>query len=158
MGLLLKLFGKTPSGLSVAGTSLALASASFAGYMVANSPREPYFGGLEHLALFAQPAGGKQPPASRSPAPLDMMPVGAIAAAPARSQSAVAPGPIVRDHVLLGLSGTRALIGTPLGPLLFGTGDEIPGIGRVIAIERIPRGWSVLTEGGRIVENPAAAL
>ncbi len=154
------------ASLPAAGVSIAVGSASFAAYMFVHAPSDPYFGGMEHLALFAQPAriGRPDADAPRAPdliarsVPMDMTPIGTIVAKPSSEgrsggKAPAAALPILAGHALLSLIGSRALIQSPAGARIHAMGEELPGVGVLRSIEQFDGGWSVVTDKGRILER-----
>lgn len=152
--------------LSVAGSTLAVGSAAFAGYMVVNPPEKPYFGGLQHLAIFAQPSGSNGPsPGELASAKerlardlaqirnLDMTPIGTIPKSPAKPAPS-ASLPVSPDHALISIVGMKALVRSPEGVRLYDRGEAIGRLGKFTAVERFGQGWSLVTERGRVVETP----
>ena len=147
--------------LASLGVLLACGSVTFAGYMLGGGGGDQRLHGLAHLGLFAMPrslgaargntAGEPVALASKTEA-VDMMPTGAIAKAP--SDSGDARG---GRYVIAGVSGQRAWLGNGNGFFLFGVGDYVPGLGRVLAIDGEDGRWRVLTTGGAIENTKGAA-
>ncbi len=155
--------------LSFVGSTLAVGSAAFAGYMMINTPETPYFGGLQHLAIFAQPSGAQTAsPGEMASARerlardlaqmknLDMTPIGTIPKAPAKP-AAPSSLPVSPDYALISLVGRKALVRSADGVRLYDRGDAIGSIGKFTAVERFGQGWSLVTEKARILEPPAPA-
>ena len=59
--------------------------------------------------------------------------------------------------MIAGVSGQRAWLGNGNGFFLFGVGDYVPGLGRVLAIDGEDGRWRVLTTGGAIENTKGAA-
>jgi hypothetical protein len=147
-----RVYDRSETVVQSLGIILAVASTSFASYMISNSEREPQFPGLEHLAIFSRPAmaprrfesaGGRI--AKSEPYEVDYTPVGST---PSSRQNQLAPG-----FNLLGVSSGRAIIQGNEKIIRVSQGDMIDGLGRIIAIERRREGWVVVTRGGLIVSN-----
>jgi hypothetical protein len=134
------------------GLVLAIASTTFATYMISNEDRQPEFAGLEHLAIFSRPASAthqreiteRQFAANGQPN-VDYTPVGSISPL-RRSVSA-------RGFVVLGASSGIAVVQGPKAIVRVSPGDPLDGLGRVIAIERRDDKWVVVTSSGLIVSN-----
>ncbi|SED39128.1 hypothetical protein SAMN05519104_3448 [Rhizobiales bacterium GAS188] len=154
-------------GLGAVGFGLAVASGSFASYMISDSGRQPHFSGAEYLTVFAKltPSGhgsnrdGGEPDdlatasVGRDAAPgssdgadksastrVDV--VGSISAAPA----------MVRNYVLRSVSRGTALIDSPEGLREVRRGAILPNAGLVTAIEQREGKWVVVTSQGIIRE------
>jgi len=120
------------------GGSLATAAGAvgFASYMAMSGAHDPYVNGTKYLAIFGQPSNGgkaKYPP--RTPANIDMTPVGAIA-----------PDP--KGYSLVGAKPTYAWLRS--GDRIFAVmpGDEVAGLGRVETIERRDGRWALVDKYG----------
>jgi hypothetical protein len=165
-------------GLGLAGLALAIASGSFAAYMIADKGRQPYFSGAEYLTVFAKltPSGGRGSPGWK-PSDGDLsepddFATGSIArklpsgtganggagdglAAPAASRAdrdAFAPGLTVRDYVLRSVVKGVALVDGPDGLRDIRLGTVLPYAGLVTAIEQRDGRWVVITSRGIIRE------
>jgi hypothetical protein len=138
------------------GGATAVICASFAIYMSAH-PR-PAFNGLEHLMIFAQP--NYQEPTSVA----DTMPaarrkdIDYIATGTIHAASASAPPPISFDMPLVSSyrlhyvrDGEALIVGKDDAVYRVVLGTMVPGVGRVIAIERRGDQWAVVTPRGLIV-------
>jgi hypothetical protein len=138
------------------GGATAVICASFAIYM-SSHPR-PAFNGLEHLMIFAQPnyqeptSVADTPPAARRK-DIDYIATGTIHAA-----SASAPSPINFDMPLVSSyrlhyvrDGEALIVGKDDAVYRVVLGTMVPGVGRVIAIERRGDQWAVVTPRGLIV-------
>lgn len=151
-----------------AGIMMAVASASFATYMVASDHSHPRFNGADHLMIFAQPGHGlDQPLIARVPgAPddgdrgIDYTATGAIPGGSDDSQgpryvlpSINAPEEIIlKDFTLRGVSGNIAIVDGPDGLYRLETGSALPGGGRVLSIEWRKGTFVVVTTRGIIQE------
>jgi hypothetical protein len=137
------------------GGATAVVCASFAIYMSAH-PR-PAFNGLEHLMIFAQPNYQEPAPmAETMPAAdrkgIDYIATGTIHAASAPQPSINFDTPVVGDYRLHYVRDGEALIvGKDEAVYRVVLGTMVPGVGRVIAIERRGDQWVVVTPRGLIV-------
>ncbi|HEY5226564.1 MAG TPA: hypothetical protein VIJ06_07220 [Methylovirgula sp.] len=147
------------------GILAAVASASFATYMVAVPDRRPVFGGVEHLMIFAQPKRGSEQPLIARAAPqtndqgIDFGTTGTIpedakvAAQPSYTLPAVHPAEeIVSDFTLRGVSGDVAMVENADGIYRVEIGSVLPRGGRVLAIEWRQGRFVVVTTRGIIRE------
>jgi hypothetical protein len=139
------------------GGATAVICASFAIYM-SSHPR-PAFNGLEHLMIFAQP--NYQEPTSVA----DTMPaahrkdIDYIATGTIHAASASAPPPRTNFDMPLVSSyrlhyvrdGEALIVGKDDAVYRVVLGTMVPGVGRVIAIERRGDQWAVVTPRGLIV-------
>lgn len=147
-----------------AGLTLATASASFAGYMIATAPAEVTGFGSKDFGLFAamQRNGRTAAPAATRAVPRPAPSVVANAAptrptgpeidfAPTGSITAVSrsTGPLGDFH-LRDVFGDHALIEHQSTLSLVKPGSTLAGAGEVLAIERQGRGWVVRTASGTI--------
>lgn len=163
-----------PSGLSTvdrtvvaAGICMAVASASFATYMVSTDHSHPTFPGADHLMLFAQPSRGlsqrliARVPGARDDSGIDYTATGAIP-----DNDAAVPQPlytlpsinvprdqIIKDFTLRGVSGDVALVDGPGGLFRLERGADLPGGGQVLSIEWRQGQFVVVTTRGVIVET-----
>jgi hypothetical protein len=147
-----------------AGILMAVASASFATYMVASDRSRPQFTGVEHLMIFAQPNRGlSQPLIARVPAAPDDQGIDytATGAIPGESKSLAPPNytlpaingreeQTVKEFTLRGVSGKDALVDGPGGLYRLEAGSVLPGGGRVLAIEWRQGTFVVVTTRGLI--------
>ena len=149
------------------GVFAAVASASFATYMVSTNHSHPTFNGIEHLMLFAQPIRGVPlPVVARVPQTsgdqgIDFTATGTI---PGNSGSSVATsyalptlsprdGPIIKGFVLRGVSGNVAMVEGADGMYRLEPGTILPGAGRVRAIQWRKGKFVVVTTQGIIGED-----
>lgn len=146
--------------LAGTGTAAAIACAGFAIYMSAH-PR-PEFNGLEHLMIFAQPSYRENPPVAQAdtledhPA-IDYSATGTIHPdtgrldAPAQARFSE---PIISAYVLHYVQDGEALIvGKDDAVYRVMIGTQVPGGGRVLAIEERHGQWVVVTTRGLIVSR-----
>ena len=144
--------------LGVVGVGLAATTTAFAAYMIADQTRTPTFSGAEHLMIFARPASqvaGKAQARRRDeaqPVPLDVddMPVGSIKPRTVGPRAGrlgeSAQG--VQDQTetpARGVFNGKALVEIPSGFALAEPGSNLPGLGRVLAIEARNGRWFVVT-------------
>ena len=138
------------------GCVAAVVSAGFAIYMAAH-PR-PMFNGVEHLMLFAQPnyrdepvVASANPPADRKG--IDYSATGSIRAPGADMAPLMSPAePIVRAYSLHYVhQGEALIVGKDEAVYRVVLGSEVPGVGRVLAIEERHGQWVVVTPKGVIV-------
>lgn len=147
------------------GVLAAIASASFATYMVA-IPHRPMFNGVEHLMIFAQPnRGSTQPLIARVPKPADDQGIdftatgtipneGKAPAPPDYTLPAINPAErILSEFTLRGVNGSSAMVEDADGVYRVEIGSVLPGGGgRVLAIEWRQGRFVVLTTRGIIRE------
>ena len=146
---------------------MAVASASFATYMVTTDHSHPQFNGVDHLMIFAQqgrsptePLIARVPGAPDNNQGIDYTPTGAI---PGGSDAPPTPlyklpsvnAPeevIIKDFTLRGVSGNVAMVEGPDGLYRLETGSTLPGGGEVLAIEWRKGTFVVVTTRGIIEE------
>jgi hypothetical protein len=135
------------------GAFAAVICASFAIYMSAHP--QPKFNGLEHLMIFAQPNYQEPVPVAEA-APtgrkdIDYIATGTIRAA-SPPPSLDFDMPTVSDYRLHYVrEGEALVVGKDEAVYRVGLGTMIPGVGRVISIERRGDQWVVVTPRGLIV-------
>ena len=162
--------------LAASGVAIACSTLAFAGYMVADTSRQPRIAGIEYLSIFARPshspviAAQREAPvvaeASNQPAApsIDPTPTGSIlerAASgqpvnliltPIRDVASMAPS---SPYKILDVSRGEALIASQIGSRRVRAGDIVPELGRVDAIERRGDHWVLLTQHGVALTWPA---
>ncbi|MCW2284630.1 hypothetical protein M2323_002517 [Rhodoblastus acidophilus] len=142
------------SDLALKGVGLACAAGSvwFAAYMVNHQGEAPRVNAMEEFALFAQPnrvraveAALRGAPAQSDPKrtgkvlEIDMTPIGATQIrAPAKAETAR------RDLRIVELNPDSALLETSEGYRRIRVGDDMPEIGKIIAIRRMAEYWIVV--------------
>lgn len=159
--------------LAIIGVCLSIVTAVFAARMLGAPAREPKFSGAEHLMIFARPATGARPGSDDSrvsarrvapadsdavitasiPMPVDRTPVGAISRPGDPPRAGGREQPPLEGYVLQSILGGKALVRTPSDFVIVEPGAEIPGAGRVEAIELRNRGWVVTTSRGIISQQ-----
>ena len=143
------------SDLALKGVGLACAAGSiwFAAYMINHEGEAPRINAMEEFALFAQPnrvraveAAVRGAPAQIDPRrtgrilEIDMTPIGATQIRPpSKSDSGVR-----RDLRIVELNADGALLETTEGYRRIKVGDELPEIGKIIAIRRMAEYWIVV--------------
>jgi hypothetical protein len=150
------------------GIMMAVASASFATYMVASDHSHPQFSGVEHLMIFARQSHNTPAPiiarTGGGPAEdpgVDYTATGSIpetahrSARPNYTLPSVNPQPedIIKDLTLRGVSGNVAVVEGPEGVYRLKVGSELPGGGRVLGIEWRDGTFVVVTTRGVIREE-----
>ncbi len=144
--------------LAGTGTAAAIACAGFAIYMSAH-PR-PAFNGLEHLMIFAQPSYRDDPPVAQADTSgdhraIDYSATGTIHPSTEQPDAPAQPRfsePIITAYVLHYVQDGEALIvGKDDAVYRVVLGTEVPGGGRVLAIEERHGQWVVVTTRGLIV-------
>ncbi len=161
-------FSMSDRAVISAGVMMAVASATFATYMVSTDHSHPQFNGVDHLMIFAQEGrSSTEPLIARVPgAPdsddqgIDYTPTGAIPggsdAPPAplyKLPSVNAPEEVIlKDFTLRGVSGNVAMVDGPDGLYRLETGSALPGGGEVLAIEWRRGTFVVVTTRGIIEE------
>ncbi len=148
-----------PSGPDVAlravGLALAGASMTFAVNMFWYGDGRVRVVGMEHLAIFAQPRGsattGGRPAAPLIADPVDISAIGSLgepqpAAAEPKKPEIFAARP---DRVWLRVGGRIVAAGP---------GEEVEGLGKIGAIVRRDKAWTVLDDKGAVlIALPASA-
>lgn len=148
-----------------AGVMAAVASASFATYMVATPNHNPVFNGVEHLMIFAQPnRGSMQQLIARVPKPADDQGIDFTATGTIPNEGKAPPSPdytlpaihsaerVLSEFTLRGVSGNSAMVEDADGVYRVEIGSALPGGARVIAIEWRQGRFVVLTTRGVIRE------
>jgi hypothetical protein len=147
-----------------AGVFAAVASASFATYMVSTNHSHPTFNGIEHLMLFAQRNSGvfravaAGAPAISADQGIDFTATGAIPGNSAASGDGAAAlmqrdGPIIKGFTLRGVTGNVAMVESSGGIYRVELGATLPGAGRVLAIQWRQGKFVVVTTQGIIGEE-----
>jgi hypothetical protein len=136
------------------GLACAAGSLGFAGYMVRHEGGPPRVNAIEEFALFAQPnrlreveAAVRALPAQNDPRrtgrvlEIDMTPIGATQVRPVAR-----PAPVPRRGLrIVELDpDNSALLETAEGYRRISVGDEMPEIGKIIAIRRMSDYWIVV--------------
>jgi len=135
------------------GVACAAGSVCFAAYMFNHQGEAPRVWAMEEFRLFAQPnrvraveAAVRSLPAQNDPRrtgrvlEIDMTPIGATQIrASAKSDSAPR-----RDLRIVELNSDSALLETTEGYRRIQVGDELPEIGKIIAIRRMAEYWIVV--------------
>lgn len=128
-------------GLKITGVALAAGSIAFAAHMMSDPGHAPRITGVEHLAIYAQPArrSGQQP---IHPG-VDYTPVGSIGK---RTNGASLAG-----YEIIDAAADWALLRLPEGRILrVWRGGRVSGLGGVLRIDRRGGKWLVVTERGVI--------
>jgi hypothetical protein len=161
-------------GLGLAGLALAVASGSFAAYMISDVGRKPSFAGAEYLTVFAKltPSGNgseTDPARPQSPDPessaADDFPTasipsktvpgpGELPTTPVRTATGFTAGAAttLRDYVLRSVTKGVALVESPEGLREVRPGTILPLAGLVTSIEKRDGKWVVVTVRGLIRE------
>jgi hypothetical protein len=138
--------------LKGAGLACAVGSVWFAAYMVNHQGEAPRVNAMEEFALFAQPnrvraveAALRGAPAQSDPKrtgkvlEIDMTPIGAThIRTPSKAETAR------RDLRIVELNADSALLETSEGYRRIKVGDDMPEIGKIIAIRRMAEYWIVV--------------
>ena len=162
-------FSGSDRAVIAAGVFMAMASASFATFMLTTDHSHPHFNGAEHLTIFAQMNGGlPQGPITRVPGAPDDKGIDYTATGSIPGGSDAPPPPryklpsinagkeeVVGDLVLRGVTGNVALVEGPGGIYHLEAGAEVPGGGRVLSIEWRQGKYVVLTTRGVIRKSTA---
>jgi hypothetical protein len=158
----------TEIALRVAGVGLAASSVVFAYTMIVGEM--PGLSGLirgpavAEASLSGDPAWSE---AEADPIVTGSIPAPPVSAGPSRPTTfgrtveyRAADGsnwdgkrPVLKDYVLRAVTGGAAIVVGPDATRVVSTGDVLPGIGRVEAIEWKPDGWAVVTPAGLIREE-----
>jgi hypothetical protein len=161
--------------LAASGVVIACSSLAFAGYMLADSDRPPRIAGMEYLSIFARPNHSlvtatqlKAPLAAQATNQLaaqsiDPTPTGSILDKAASGQPVnliltplrnIDPKAPSSPYRILDVSNGEALIANQTGFRRVRTGDILPDLGRVKAIEKRGDHWVLLTQNGAALEWP----
>jgi hypothetical protein len=146
------------------GVAMAFCSVVFAGYMITDSDRQPYFPGLEYLAIFSQPShGGRPVQVAAHPAPMlarletaddvgvDPTPTGSIGPA-SRAEPPDAAGLPPPRYRIVSSNGEAAWLESELGFRQIKPGEVLTGFGRVSAIERRNGRWALVADNGSVLQ------
>jgi hypothetical protein len=151
------------------GLATAFCSLAFAGYMIGDRDRRPYFPGGEYLAIFARPNHGIQVAAHPSPAiarldapgdphGVDPTPTGSIQSPSRADPPDGAALPSLR-YRLVAASRDAAWVESELGFRQIKPGEVLPGLGRIAAIEQRNGRWTVTTDNALTLElNDGASV
>jgi hypothetical protein len=143
--------------LKMMGVACAAGSVWFAAHMFTHQEGGPRINAMEDFAIFAQPNrihaveaavraaadSGAARKTGRAIA-IDMTPIGVAASHPAANAGPARPDrneDIRQDLRISALSDSDALLETPEGYRRVAIGDEIPEIGKIIAIRRLDDYW-----------------
>jgi hypothetical protein len=148
--------------LAGGGFATAFCSLAFAGYMISDRARQPYFPGGEYLAIFAKPNHGFQvaahpsPPVVRTTASndsngIDPTPTGSIASASRGEPPDGAALPTQR-YRLVAANREAAWVESETGFRQVKPGEALPGFGRIATIERRNGRWTMTTDSGLALE------
>jgi hypothetical protein len=147
--------------LAGGGVATAFCSLAFAGFMIGDKHRQPYFPGGEYLAIFARPNHGFQ--VAAHPAPtlvqtasiesngVDPTPTGSIAS-PSRADPPDGAALPPQRYRLVSASRETAWIEGDRGFRQIRPGEVLPGLGRIATIERRSGRWTVTTDSGLTLE------
>jgi hypothetical protein len=152
----------TDKALVGGGIAAAMCSIAFAGHMIADRDRHPFFPGGEYLAIFAKPNHGIQvaahpsPQIARQDAPtdpngVDPTPTGSITGASHADPPDGAALPSLR-YRLVAASRETGWVESELGFKQVRLGDVLTGLGRVTAIERRNGRWTLTTDSSLTLE------
>ena len=162
-------FFTSERGLGLAGLALAVASGSFAGYMISDRDRQPQFSGAEYLTVFAKltPSGQGSPTAAQGrrrdldatePDDLATASIAPNAGSGMNDRADMPTGSVpgamlsMRGYVLRSVARGAALIESPDGLREVRPGAILPNAGLVTAIEQRGGRWVVVTSQGLIIE------
>jgi hypothetical protein len=148
--------------LAGGGFATAFCSLAFAGFMISDKHRQPYFPGGEYLAIFAKPNHGFQ--VAAHPAPtlvqtaavtdsngVDPTPTGSITG-PSRADPPDGAGLPPQRYRLVSATREAAWVEGDRGFRQIKPGEVLPGLGRIAAIERHNGRWTVTTDSGSTLE------
>ena len=154
----------TDRALIGSGVGMAFCSVVFAGYMITGSP-QPYFPGLEYLAIFTQPSHGRPVEVAAHPAPMlarleapgdpngvDPTPTGSIGASGGHGDPPDAAGLPPPRYRIVAASRDAAWLESELGFRQVRPGEVLPGFGRITAIERRSGRWALVADSGSILQ------
>jgi hypothetical protein len=145
------------------GVAMAFCSVVFAGYMITDADRQPYFPGLEYLAIFSQPSRGRPVQVAAHPAPMlarlerqddngvDQTPTGSIGRA-SRAEPPDAAGLPPPRYRIVSSNGEAAWLESELGFRQIKPGEVLSGFGRVLAIEQRNGRWALIADNGSILQ------
>ncbi len=163
----LQLFSAVDRFVVAAGVLTAVASASFATYMVSTDHPHQMFGGIEHLMIFAQPSSGNphaliaRVPKAPDDQGIDFTATGSI---PGKPEAHARPvyilpalnarvEPVIKGFALRGVSGNVAMVESVDGIYRVEPGSVLPGAGRVLSIQWRKGKFVVVTTEGIIAEQ-----
>ena len=143
--------------LKILGVACAAGSVWFAAHMFTHQEGGPRINAMEDFAIFAQPNrihaveaavraaadSGSARKTGRAIA-IDMTPIGVAASRPAANAGTARPDrrqDARQDLRISALSDRDALLETPEGYRRVAIGDEIPEIGKIIALRRLDDYW-----------------
>jgi hypothetical protein len=154
----------TDRALVGGGVGMAFCSVVFAGYMITSNP-QPYFPGLEYLAIFSQPSHGRPVQVAAHPAPIlarletpgdpngvDPTPTGSIGASGGRGEPPDAAGLPPPRYRIVSASRDAAWLESERGFRQVRPGEALSGFGRIVAIERRKGGWALVADSGSILQ------
>jgi hypothetical protein len=153
----------TDRALVGSGVAMAFCSVVFAGYMITDTDRQPYFPGLEYLAIFTQPSHVRPVQVAAHPAPMlarletpgdagvDPTPTGSIGPA-SRAEPPDAAGLPPPRYRIVSSNGEAAWLESELGFRQIKPGEVLSGFGRVSAIERRNGRWALVADNGSILQ------
>jgi hypothetical protein len=146
--------------LKILGVACAAGSVWFAAHMFTHQEGGPRINAIEDFAIFAQPnrihaveaavRAAADAGASRKTGraiSIDMTPIGVAASNPASDGASARPDrkpAATQDIKITALSDRDALLETPDGYRRVAIGDEIPEIGKIIAIRRMDEYWILI--------------
>ncbi len=146
------------------GVAMAFCSVVFAGYMITDGGRQPYFPGLEYLAIFSQPSHGRPTQVAAHPAPMlarlespgdangvDPTPTGSIGASSPTEPPDAAGLPPPRYRIV-SASRDAAWLENEHGFRQIRPGEALSGFGRIAAIERRNGRWALVAQSGSILQ------
>jgi hypothetical protein len=146
------------------GVAMAFCSTVFAGYMIADTDRQPVFPGGEYLAIFSKPSHSHGIQVAAHPAPMlarleapgdangiDPTPTGSIGGA-ARAEPPDAAGLPPPRYRLVSASPEAAWVDSELGFRQVRPGEVLSGFGQVAAIEKRNGRWALIAISGSILE------
>jgi hypothetical protein len=144
------------------GVLAACCSVTFAGYMISDRTRQPYFPGIQYLSIFARPNHGVEVAAhapdataadsQAAKAGVDPTPTGSITAA---KTDLIEGASRLR---LLAANQDIAWIESDKGFRQVKPGDILPGLGRVLSITERGGRWLVHIEGGATLALASGAV
>jgi hypothetical protein len=156
--------------LVAAGVVAAIASTSFAGFMIARDNGHPTFGGIEHLMIFAQPLGpreghkhgvakddGDRPMDYNATGSIDQIKVvesrSEVAASNTDASQTGPRGGAVQGYTLRFGQKGAAIVQGPTGSYPAEPGVMLPDAGRILSIENRAGRWFVMATNGFIAES-----
>ena len=155
----------------LAGTSLAVGSATFAIFMIANNDGVPKINSKEDFALFAMPSSYTRTKSDNLTAreiallkqnpQIDYTPIGSVQKNSANATQNAAPNNLshsqidLNDFQITSVFNDHVLLTTPMGLRMVQKGSVVAGLGRILSVESNEVGVKVTAENGILLQGAA---